>query len=208
MGNESPAESDLPPAPRTQLATLVSDDGRSMIVAGTFVAVLGLVAIIFPQMTSITIGLLFGVALLAAGIVSIAHAVLARDWTGSVGELLLAVVFVIAGSFMLANPILTLTTLTMLLVAYLFLEGVALFYLAWTLRGEQNWVWSGIAGLTSFVLAGLVWTGFPSSADWVIGLLFGVNLLATGGSMILVGRDIKRATETISPSMAQPGTGN
>jgi uncharacterized membrane protein HdeD (DUF308 family) len=37
-----------------------------------------------------------------------------------------------------------------------------------------------LSGIVSFVLAWMIFSGFPGSAAWMLGLLFGINLIFTG----------------------------
>lgn len=186
---------------------MIGNEGRTLTWVGVLLAVMGLVAIVFPFLSSLTIALLFGAALFIAAFAHVAHAFSAPGWAGALGEILLAVVFGIAGFVMLANPILSLTTLTLLLIGYLAAEGLVLLYFAWTLRSEGPWLWSVAAAVITFVLAGMLWVGFPSTAVWALGVLFGVNLVVTGVSMVFVGRGVSSATGTVPPTMTQPGHG-
>jgi uncharacterized membrane protein HdeD (DUF308 family) len=189
------------------LASVVRDSGRSLMAVGALLGVLGVIGVIFPIFSSLTVGVFFGAALAVAGFAHVAHAFSAPGWKGALGELLLALVFLVAGIGLLANPVLALTSLTLLFIAYLVAEGVALLYFAWTLRAERSWVWSVASGALSFLIAGLLWAGFPSTAAWALGLLVGVNLLSTGVSMIVIGYAASKTAETTPPSMAQPGAG-
>ena len=37
-----------------------------------------------------------------------------------------------------------------------------------------------LSGIVSLVLAWMIFSGFPGSATWLLGLLFGINLIFTG----------------------------
>ena len=41
------------------------------------------------------------------------------------------------------------------------------------------------SGIIDLVLAFLIWDGWPSSADWAIGLLVGINMLFLGLSLVM-----------------------
>ena len=43
----------------------------------------------------------------------------------------------------------------------------------------------GHAGIVNIVLALIIWSGYPGTAEWVLGLLFGVNLLLWGISLTM-----------------------
>jgi uncharacterized membrane protein HdeD (DUF308 family) len=41
------------------------------------------------------------------------------------------------------------------------------------------------SGIVDLLLAFLIWAGWPSSADWAIGLLVGINMLFFGLSLVM-----------------------
>jgi uncharacterized membrane protein HdeD (DUF308 family) len=77
-------------------------------------------------------------------------------------------------------------TLTIVLGAYFLAEGVATIMYALEHRRELNnrWSWPLISGLVDIAIAFMVITGLPSSADWAIGVLVGINLLFGGATLI------------------------
>jgi len=99
---------------------------------------------------------------------------------------LLGIVYAFAGISILANPVLGLATLTGLVVVFLVLSGVV--ELLWAVVGADTRLWLGLSGIGSLLLAALLFVGFPTSALWAVGVLFGVNLLLTGVAMIVEGR--------------------
>ncbi|MEA5389352.1 DUF308 domain-containing protein [Haloarculaceae archaeon H-GB2-1] len=86
----------------------------------------------------------------------------------------------------MANPVVGLATLTILLIAYFIFSGFTEIALGLQMRSDPRWVWPIVSGLISLLLAGLLWVGWPSSALWSVGLLFGASLLSTGMSLMLV----------------------
>jgi len=47
-----------------------------------------------------------------------------------------------------------------------------------------RWSWLLVAGLMDIVIAFLIISGLPGSAEWAIGLLVGINLLFGGATLI------------------------
>lgn len=165
---------------------------RSLEVAGIVIALLGVLGILFPYVTGISISLLLGGVLVVGALIHVAHAFRARGWKGFAWQAILAIVYAFAGISLLANPVLGLATLTILLIAYFLVSGIVETVMGLQLRGEPSWGWVVASGVLSIVLAGLLWAGFPSTAAWAVGLLFGISLLSTGISMYSVGRSAKK----------------
>jgi uncharacterized membrane protein HdeD (DUF308 family) len=93
---------------------------------------------------------------------------------------------VLAGGILLSRPAQAVLTLTIVVGAYFLAEGVATIMYALEhrreLTGRASWLL--ISGLVDIVIAFLVITGLPSSADWAIGILVGINLLFGGATLI------------------------
>ncbi|MFB6171847.1 MAG: HdeD family acid-resistance protein [Haloarculaceae archaeon] len=170
----------------------LAESWRSLEVAGVVIALLGVLGIFFPFVTGLSISLLLGATLVVGALVHVAHAFRARGWKGFVGQALLAVVYAFAGISLLANPVLGLATLTLLLIAYFLVSGVVEVAVGLQIRGDPGWAWVVVSGALSVILAGLLWIGFPSTAAWALGLLFGISLLSTGLSMFAMGRSVHK----------------
>jgi uncharacterized membrane protein HdeD (DUF308 family) len=174
----------------------VVESWRPLLFVGVVLTALGMLAIVFPFYTGIAVELLFGGLLLAGAIAQGFHAIGAQRWSGVFAELGLGALYLIAGLVLLSNPLLGLATLTLILGAFFLADGVVEIYMALTVRPESNWVGLLISGALSLALAGLILVGWPSTALWAVGLLFGVNLIATGvalAALAMGGRRIARA---------------
>jgi uncharacterized membrane protein HdeD (DUF308 family) len=91
-----------------------------------------------------------------------------------------------AGFILLARPMQGVLTLTIVVGAYFLAEGVATIMYALEHRRElsERWSWLLISGLMDILIAFLIISGLPASAEWAIGLLVGINLVLGGASLI------------------------
>jgi uncharacterized membrane protein HdeD (DUF308 family) len=170
---------------------------KLLLTIGIVMSLAGVFSIIVPIVTSITVAIFVGWALVVGGAVQFAH-VIRRDagWE-RIWRLFLAVITVLAGLSLLLFPLSGTITLTVVLVVWLFLSGGAQLAGWWQTRHiEGSWT-VGLTGLASVVLGILIWAGLPSSAAWAIGLLVGIQLLLYGMSLImsaLAGRRLAQTT--------------
>lgn len=185
---------DVPIGPNWRLLGLV----------GLVVGLLGLVAIAFPVATSLSITYLFGVLFVLAGIVHGVHAFTVRGWSGRLWQLTMGIVGVVAGAIVLVNPVVGLVSLTILLIAYLLVDGVAELWLSRRLESDTGRASVGLSGALSLLLAVLLFVGFPADAAWALGLLVGVSLLATGLSTMIVAYDGRKLEKSVTAE-AEPG---
>lgn len=169
---------------------------------GVLLVVLGVLAILFPFVTGISVSLLLGALLVIGGFAHLAHAFSVPGWTGSVVQLILAVIYVIAGISLLANPVVGLTTLTLLVIAYLFVAGIFEIVAGLSMPREANGLWIAVSGVIGLLLAGLLWAGWPSTALWAIGVLLGVNLVISGVALLSVGSAERRVISDESATAA------
>ncbi|MFP8953903.1 HdeD family acid-resistance protein [Natrialbaceae archaeon A-arb3/5] len=169
---------------------------RTLAIAGGVVGLLGLLAIAFPFATGLSVTVGLGILLVLGGIVHGAHAFTARGWSGSLWQIALGVVSIVAGLALLASPVVGLVTLTILAIAYLLVDAVAELWMAVRMADQPGRLSVAASGLVSLVLAGLLWAGFPADAAWAVGLLVGIGLFVTGLSMAIVAITGRDAAET------------
>ena len=87
---------------------------------------------------------------------------------------------------LLARPLTGVFSLTVLLVAFFIIEGIAsiMFSLEHKREFSGRWGWMLVSGVVDLVLAVLIFAGLPSTAAWAIGLLVGINLVFGGTALI------------------------
>ncbi|WP_207591223.1 DUF308 domain-containing protein [Halomontanus rarus] len=175
---------------------------RTLALTGGVIALVGLLAIAFPLVSGLSLAYGLGALLVVSGIVHGVHAFSAESWAGSFWQIALAVVGVIAGVLVLANPALGLVSLTLLFVAYLLVDGATELWMSLRMGSRSGRGWIAASGAISVLLAAFLWAGFPADATWVVGLFVGVSLLATGLSMVFVAM----ASRTIDEDVTSPAT--
>ena len=109
---------------------------------------------------------------------------------------MIAVVYVLGGVYLLANPLMAVGTLTLLLAAVLFVAGVFEIVAYFQIASASGWLLAN--GIVTLVLGGLIWFQWPSSSVWAIGLLVGVNLLLTGFTRLMLGGAGRRLVNRVT----------
>lgn len=184
----------------------VRDEGWGiMLFAGVLIAILGLIAVLAPFLTTVSLSLLLGVLLVVGGVTRLLGSFRSQGWGGVVWHVLIGLIAIGAGVFVFVNPIVGVATLTVIVISYLLVAGTVELAMGIHLRGTPNWGWSVASGAISLVLAVLLLLGLPSSALWAVGLLFGINLLAGGISMAVVALGGRRAPEAMVDRTAGAG---
>ncbi|MBN1910644.1 MAG: HdeD family acid-resistance protein [Pirellulales bacterium] len=153
---------------------------------GAAMVVLGAMAISLPGVASLAVTLVLGWMLLIGGVVQGVHAFTVRRWDGFFAQAIVAVLYVGVGLMLVVNPLAGMFTLTLVVAAFLLVEGLFRLVMALQVRPSTNWGWIALSGVVSIVLAGLIWAELPGDALWIIGLLVGVNIIFNGFSMIML----------------------
>ena len=159
---------------------------KAFLFEGILLVVLGVAALILPPPASLAIAIFLGWMFLVSGIGGLIVTYWARSTPGFWWSLISAALAVLAGILLLARPMQAVLTLTIVLGAYFLAEGVATIMYALEHRRELSgrWSWLLISGLVDIAISFMVITGLPSSAEWAIGILVGINLLFGGASLI------------------------
>jgi uncharacterized membrane protein HdeD (DUF308 family) len=153
---------------------------------GIVLLLLGLAAIILPQVASVAVEILIGWLLLMSGIVGLWSSFATRHAPGFAWSLLSAVAAIMAGLVLLLWPLSGVVTLTLVLSAFLCVEGVVSIFYALEHRRELSGRWGMLlfSGVVDLLLAGLILSGLPATAAWAIGVLVGINLVMGGIALI------------------------
>lgn len=170
----------------------IADNWGWFLALGVLLLVAGFAAIAFPLVSTIAAKITLGWIFLVSGIVLIIHAFSSKAWGGFLMELLLGVLYLVAGGWLAFFPLTGIVTLTILLAALFLAEGVLEVIMAVRARAHDGWVWLLLSGLIAIAVGVLIAYELPSSAAWAIGLLVGVNLLSTGISFIVLALAGKR----------------
>ncbi len=180
---------------RTELASSLQAHWKLYLFEGIVLIILGIAAILIPQIATLTVELFIGWLLLFSGIAGLFTTFSIRPMPGFWWSLFSALIGIAAGLMLLFWPISGVISLTLVLIAFFILEGIASILFALEHRAELPGSWWAmlLSGIVDLVLAGLIFFGLPSSAGWAIGLLVGINLIFGGcalSAMALQARNI------------------
>ena len=160
---------------------------------GIVLLLAGAAAIVFPWVFTIAAKIALGWIFLVGGVVLVVHALSTRAWTGFLWSLLIGLLYVVAGGWLAFFPFTGIITLTILLATLFLAEGALEVMMALRVRPHEGWGWLLLSGLVAIAVAVLIAYQLPDSAVWAIGLLVGVNLVATGVSFVALALAGRRA---------------
>jgi uncharacterized membrane protein HdeD (DUF308 family) len=169
-----------------RLAAAIHAHWKLFLAEGIVMMVLGLLAIAVPEVATLAITLFIGWLFFIGGIFRTISVLQHRSMPGFAWSLLIAVLAILLGLILILRPIAGVLTLTIWLIVFFIIEGIAAIFLAIEHRRHlPSWGWVLLSGLVDLLLAYLIWDGWPSSAAWAIGLLVGINMVFVGLSLIM-----------------------
>jgi uncharacterized membrane protein HdeD (DUF308 family) len=183
----------MDPAVREALAR----SWKALMAVGVIAIVVGCVAILIPAVFSVGTAIFIGWILLIAGAFLVAGAFTAHSIGTVLLRLLWAFLTLAVGLYLIVEPHNGTLTLTLLLGIYFLFMGVTRITVAFVGRGQPNAGLVALSGFAGLLIGILVLAKLPSSADWAIGLLVGIDLIFAGWtltSVALVGKDLSHAS--------------
>ncbi len=165
---------------------VIHDHWVLFLIQGIILAALGLLAIGAPFLATVVVVKLAGWLFLIGGVVGLASLFTGRRVPGSFWSFLSAIASIIAGIYILYNPLLSIAAFTLVLAAFFFAQGITQIFAALSHRRVlRSWGWVLLSGIVDLILGGIIASGWPGTSTWVIGLLVGINLLMVGIALVM-----------------------
>jgi uncharacterized membrane protein HdeD (DUF308 family) len=171
------AATGLPPG---ELLEALRRGQKRLMIAGVLMIVLGAVAVIVPAIASVATAIFIGWILVIASAFDLANAMAVEHGGRKALRIILAAITFVAGLYLLVAPLDGVFTLTVVLVIWFMATGTARVIVGIAERGVPGWGMTVVSGAISILLGVLIAEKLPSSADWAIGLIVGVDLLFSG----------------------------
>ena len=164
----------------------VHDHWVLFLVEGVVLVVLGATAIVIPVLATLAATILFGWLFFVSGVMGLVSTFWLRQAPGCWGALISAVLGFVVGALLLASPLRGAISLTIVLVAFFIIEGIAsiMFGLDHKRELSGRWGWMLVSGIVDLVLGAMIFAGLPSTAAWAIGLLVGINMVFGGTALV------------------------
>ena len=168
-----------------------------LLLFGILLAVGGTAAIVFPALTVVTTfaaTVILGVILMVGGIATIITAIWAGKWSGLLLQLLVGILYVVAGYAIADSPIQSAAMLTGVMATFFIVVGAFRCVAALVVR-FPHWGWALLNGVITLLARVIIYRHFPENVLWVIGLLVGLELLLHGWTWIMMSLAIRNIPE-------------
>lgn len=159
-------------------------------IEGVLLIILGIFALLTPFFAGLALALTLGVLLVVAGLVGLVSAFTGRAHSHQGWSLLSAAIALVVGVLLLISPLLGTVAITLLIGAYLILDGISLIGLSLDhrRRGDRAWGWLLAAGIVDVILALFIVTLSAAGSAVLIGFIVGLDLIVAGVALLMLHR--------------------
>jgi uncharacterized membrane protein HdeD (DUF308 family) len=152
----------------------------------------GILAIISPLIAGVVIVYVVAWTAIFNGVAQLVYAFRAHTGGRMILEILLGLLYIVAGVFILLHPGGGLLALTLVIACFLLVYGVFALVLAFQLRPHSGWGWVLFDAIVTILLGVLIWAHWPMNSEWVVGTLVGISFIASGVSRLMLSLAVQK----------------
>lgn len=165
---------------------------KSSLILAIILIVLGLLAITLPTAGSIGVVKVLAWLIIFDGFAQLVHAFQSEGVGRVAWKVLVSILYLAAGAYLLANPLLGIAGLTLILAIFFFAEGVIDLIAFFSMRRIDRSVWLLLHGIVSLLLGLMIWRRWPSDSIWVIGTIVGISMFISGFSRLFMALEARK----------------
>jgi uncharacterized membrane protein HdeD (DUF308 family) len=164
------------------------------LIEGVLLVVAGILAVIYPVVSSVSVVVLLGWLLIVSGVLQGISLIGAGQVPHFWLQLISVILAVLVGVLFLRDPAQELLTITLLLIIFFMIEGISKIVFSLTIRPFPNWGGVLASGLVGILLSAVLWSSLPVTALWLIGLLIGIELISVGSAIAYLAWQVRRGS--------------
>src|ERR1700693_4393976 len=184
------------------VANAIHEHWKLFLVEGIILVIFGMAAIAAPWIATLAFAIIIGWLFLVSGVVGLITTFWMRHAPGFWWSLVSAILGIAAGIVLLLWPLSGVLSLTLILIVFFLIEGVASIVFALEHKRELSgrWGWMLVSGIIDLILAASIFAGLPGTAAWALGLLVGINMVFGGSALIAMALHARE----IDPRLQKP----
>jgi len=168
------------------------------IVLGILMIILGFIAAaLAPFEAGVILVYIVGWTAIFSGVAQLFYGFSGHEARHRWWEILLGLIYIVAGFYVLLHPLGGLLAITLLLACFLLVYGVFAIILAFQMRPAPGWGWVLFDAIVTVLLGGLIYVHWPLNSDWVVGTLFGISLIVSGFTRLMVSMAVRRLAKAV-----------
>ena len=159
---------------------------------GVVMILAGVIAISAPIIPGIVIVYIVAWTAIFNGGAQVVYGIRAESGGRLVLEVLLGLLYMVAGVFILMHPLGGLLALTLIIASFFLLYGVLAVVLALQMRPYPGWGWILFDAIVTIFLGALIWAHWPISSEWLVGTLVGISFIVSGVSRLMLSSAVRK----------------
>lgn len=163
------------------------------VLQGILMIVTGIIALLFPVFSSVAVVVVLGWMLIISGAFQAISLVGATHVPHFWLQLVSVALSVLIGALFLRDSAQSLVVLTLLLLVFFMVGGMAKIVFALSIRPFPNWVWILVSGIIGVLLAAFLWSRMPVTAGWLLGVLVGIQFITEGAALAYMAWNVRKA---------------
>ena len=172
------------------MATAIDGKKNSggLLFMGVVMVILGLIGLSMEVALTLTTLIFFGFLVLFAGVAQLVHVFQGQGLKSKLWDLLIALVYIASGIAVIVHPAATAVWFTLFIASALVVAGIFRILLGFQMRANDvnAWGWIVFGGIISIVLGSMIFSAWPISGLWVIGMFIAIELLLQGFTLISI----------------------
>jgi uncharacterized membrane protein HdeD (DUF308 family) len=164
------------------------------IALGILMILAGMIAICAPLIAGVVIVYIVAWTAIFNGGFQLVYAFRAHSGGRMILEIILGLLYIVAGVFILMHPAGGLLALTLIIAWLLLIYGVFALVLAFQLRPLSGWGWVLFDAIVTILLGALIWAHWPINSEYVVGTLVGISFIASGVSRLMLSLAVRKLT--------------
>lgn len=164
---------------------------------GVLLVALGVLALGSPMIAAVAVNVVISWLIVLAGVVHLAVAFHRREVGSMIWRSLVGLAYLFFGVYLIAHPVIGVTSLTLVLASLFLIEGIldiALYFRARAIHGSS---WMLLDGIITLLLGLMIYLQWPSSSAWAIGTLVGVSLIVSGVTRVMLSSAVRTTADRV-----------
>jgi len=173
----------------------MADHWGLLLLLGILSVILGVLVIVYPGATVVTVAIFFAAWLFVSGIFYVINAFSAHGDTGSrVLTAVLGVLSIIVGFALLRSPFQSVEVLIFVIGVFWVAQGILTFVTAFSRREGRGWqLFIGVLG----IIAGIIVLQYPMDSAVTLAIIGGIWIIILGVMQIIAAFQLRRITSNI-----------
>jgi uncharacterized membrane protein HdeD (DUF308 family) len=170
----------VPQLLKMQRRTVEQRKWRGFLLLGMLLLLGGVACLILPVFSEFAASTVFGLVLVAIGVIKIIQSLWVKSWAGFVWQELSGAVELVGGIMICLNPLKGALAITLLIAIVVFVHGFLQIAMSLKIRPEGGWWWFTLSGIIAWMASAALVLKWPLIRDLPSGSIAGIALLIAG----------------------------